>query len=95
VKTCFESAAYAVAQIRAILDLEEPGFKLRQVDGNSRAFMLGFQGDLPGNEREFILNLIYQTLSDGAGFVEGLTKQRIDELLHKIESDSFFRYRFF
>lgn len=80
----FSDAARLVARIRVeVLDRRDEGFKIRQVDGSARDWMHGATGDLLRHEKmEFVSGLVHSTLMDANGYVEGLTREEVEKLMH-------------
>lgn len=83
-KSAFATAACVVARARVeILDVRDPGFKLRQVDGSARDWMhspdLGQV--LQKDPRQFIAGLVHATFQDAKGYVEGLAESEVNGFL--------------
>jgi len=78
VQAPFQAAAEVVTVVRARLDEQtDRGIVLRQLEGSSMSFLWGWSpGRPPGSSHEaledFFRGLVFATLSDGKGLVEGL-----------------------
>ena len=79
VDVLFHKAAVAVSCIRS-RELDGDSLTLRQTDGSARDWMMDAH-DPVLNPRAFVDGLVHATFLDGNGYVEGLTEQRVDELL--------------
>lgn len=85
----FWTAAQAVALLRAELDRKRgDGIILRQVDGSAMSFLWSWSPDrrlsfeptagCDDTVREFVSGLVFATLSDGHGLVEGLQSGTVE-----------------
>lgn len=79
-------AAEYVVRIRRVLDEQQPGQKLRMKDGAAQEFFHSPAakklGD--GTSFEFLVALVHATLRDAVGYVEGLNRQKVSELLRAL-----------
>jgi len=84
VQAPFRAAAEIVVVIRAKLDNERGSVVvLRQVEGSAMNFLWGWSPDQPpGSTRQatedFLRGLVFATLSDGKGLVEGLDSETVE-----------------
>lgn len=77
-----ERAAEIVVRTRAVLDKRDPSFKLRMVDGAAREFLWTLtKKPTAASAPKFIRDLVHATFRDGKGFVEGLTREQLDEYI--------------
>jgi hypothetical protein len=87
VRPLFREAAAVVVRIRNFLDSQNPSTKLRKADGEAQTFLHTehalsmLQQRL---DRKFVVQLIHATFRDAVGYVEGLTKGKVDEYLSEI-----------
>lgn len=87
VQAPFQAAAEVVVVVRARLDAEKEaeggGMILRQMEGASQSFLWGWAPDRPPWStrealEEFFRGLVFATLSDGKGLVEGLDNETVE-----------------
>jgi len=84
VQAPFQAAAEVVTVVRARLDEQGGGgMVLRQLEGASMSFLWGWDpGRPPGSSHgaleEFFRGLVFATLSDGRGLVEGLDNEVVE-----------------
>eukprot|EP00927_Polykrikos_kofoidii_P032008 TRINITY_DN27397_c0_g1_i1.p2 TRINITY_DN27397_c0_g1~~TRINITY_DN27397_c0_g1_i1.p2 ORF type:complete len:236 (+),score=42.78 TRINITY_DN27397_c0_g1_i1:140-847(+) len=84
VQVPFWAAAWVVSSVRSRLDeASDGGVVLRQLEGSAMDFMWGWP---PGrqlseqeNAQEFYHDLVFATLSDARGLVEGLDKDTVEQ----------------
>lgn len=76
-----DEAAEVVVRIRSKLDEINPGFKLRMLEGSAKEFLWQFTKDPNKHRSSFVRGLVHATLSDANGYVEGLTREIIDNAL--------------
>jgi len=87
VRMPFWAAAQAVTLVRAELDRArgEGVMVLRQVEGSAMGFLWGWpvgrQLNSPEVTEEFVRGLVFATLSDGRGLVEGLDNHIVEKYL--------------
>lgn len=84
VGSAFESAARVVARVRVeVLDVRDPGFKIRQVEGCARDWMHSPECAtlLHDDPKAFAEGLVHATFKDANGYVERLTHCEVDELV--------------
>lgn len=84
VASAFACAARIVALIRIeVLDVRDPGFKIRQVEGSARDWMHSPECGtlLRDDPNAFLEGLVHATFKDANGYVEGLTLGEVDELM--------------
>mmetsp|Transcript_25368 Transcript_25368/g.45971 ORF Transcript_25368/g.45971 Transcript_25368/m.45971 type:complete len:323 (+) Transcript_25368:121-1089(+) len=78
----FMASAEVVAVVRKRIDDEGRGMVLRQLEGSSHDFLWGWSPDKPPNQglglREFFSGLVFATLSDAKGLVEGLDNATVE-----------------
>lgn len=82
VQTPFFHAGYIVATIRAKLDEGRDGLVMRQLDGSAQNFLWGWSKNqsLASSQifQDFVRGLVFATLSDGHGLVEGLDSATVE-----------------
>jgi len=84
VQAPFRAAAEVVVVVRARLDSERgEGIVLRQVEGSAMNFLWGWSPTCPPGSnmqaaQEFLRGLVFATLSDAKGLVEGLDSQTVE-----------------
>eukprot|EP00296_Roombia_truncata_P007548 JP445989.1.p1 GENE.JP445989.1~~JP445989.1.p1 ORF type:complete len:623 (-),score=66.96 JP445989.1:370-2238(-) len=88
VQPLLEEAAEYVAEIRAKLDAANPEFKMRLVDGAAKEFLWSVDYDPLQLPRKFVDELTHASFCDANGYVEGLTKERIDQYLLEFRGTS-------
>lgn len=78
----FFHAGYIVATVRAKLDEGRDGLIMRQLDGSAQNFLWGWPKDqsLASSQifQDFVRGLVFATLSDGHGLVEGLDSATVE-----------------
>jgi len=83
VEELFDEGARMVVRIRLLLDEQSTEAKLRQVDGNAQVFL--HSNDAPSllrqAPREFLVRLVHSTFQDARGYVEGLDKAVVSDLI--------------
>jgi len=77
-----ESAAEIVVRVRTHLDFINPEPKFRILDGNAKEYLWNLE-NLP-SEEDFIRQLVHATLKQGNGYVEDLTKDRVDKYIDEV-----------
>jgi len=84
VQAPFKAAAEVVVVVRARLDAERGGvLVLRQVEGSAMNFLWGWSPSRPPGSshkalEDFFRGLVFATLSDGRGLVEGLDSTTVE-----------------
>ena len=69
---------------REVLDVRNPGFKMRQLEGSARDWLHGEAASQLGSRSpEFVRGLVHATFRDNEGYVEGLSEQEVDEFLER------------
>ena len=88
-----DRAAEIVIRKRTELDAKSTEFKMRMVDGSAREYLwtvkehpISPTDKTKQKENEFVQQLVHATFKDGNGYVEGLTKEEIDEFILEIQS---------
>jgi len=76
-------AAKIVVRIRKEMDKEDPTFKLRMLEGNAREYLWTVTRHCKHNPQKFIRDIVHATFKDANGYVEGLTAEKIDQLIEK------------
>ncbi len=87
VKDLFDEAAYIVARIRQYLDGKAKGeARLRQLDGEAQKFLHGESAAamVKKNPRSFVLGVVDATFRDAIGYVEGLNRATVVQLVAEI-----------
>eukprot|EP01124_Arcella_intermedia_P034984 TRINITY_DN8803_c0_g2_i1.p1 TRINITY_DN8803_c0_g2~~TRINITY_DN8803_c0_g2_i1.p1 ORF type:complete len:562 (-),score=159.03 TRINITY_DN8803_c0_g2_i1:96-1781(-) len=79
-----EEAADIVVEIRNGLDLKDPSFKLRMLEGNGREFLWNVLENPLSDPENFVRGLVHATFQDANGYVEGLDKETIDAKITEI-----------
>lgn len=88
VQAPFQAAAEVVTVVRARLDEQKPGFVLRQLEGSAMDYFWGWSPDRPPSCSqkvlvEFFRGLVFATLSDARGLVEGLDTLTIEHYVSR------------
>jgi len=82
VQVPFMASAEVVAVVRKRIDDEGRGMVLRQLEGSAMDFLWGWSPEKPPNQglglREFFRGLVFATLSDAKGLVEGLDDATVE-----------------
>ena len=81
VKSLLERAAEIVVRIRSVLDKDDPSFKMRMVDGAAREYLWTVKTKPSECPEKFVRDLVHATFKDGRGYVEGLSKEKIDKFI--------------
>jgi hypothetical protein len=85
VQSFFSAAAAIVIGLRGELDAATPGVvKLRMLDGSAKEYLWGVESNpnpaehTPAENQTFVSELVHATMKDANGYVEELTKERVD-----------------
>lgn len=85
--TPIAKVAEIVVRIRTELDAQEEGLKLRQLEGSAKEHLWQMQEEKrrpSDDESQFVRDMVHATFKDGDGYIEGLTKEKVDEYLNTI-----------
>lgn len=87
VSPLFREAAAVTVRIRNFLDTQDSSTKLRKADGEAQTFLHSKEAQEmveQSSDRKFVIQLVHATFRDAVGYVEGLTKDKVDGFLAEI-----------
>jgi len=81
----FQESAEYVVRIRRHLDSVNPGMKMRMLDGTAQTYLQQVTKEDVLNKPLFVNRLVHHTMQDAKGYVEGLSRQTVEDMISVME----------